>query len=489
MYGKLTIFLVALAACSAQFIPIKPLPTKLSLKTTTTQKAKVTTTKPPQPAPNSGNTQNSGTCTYQFHVADPKGACAGTSSALDKKVDQVKQDLDKTKFQYVSQNSIIQSTLARIQSDGASYMSKLNDLTNEVQKLKQLAATASTGSGGSSGNSAVLNQMLHDTKDLLTKAISDINGKIFNVTMQLQKSAVEEMKIQTALNKQINDQTTKIAAAELKLITLENMLKNLQSGSTPAATMPPATTTTTQGTRTTSGAAATTGPAPTAPTALLNQLKSQLQKLESEVKQVEQSHSKQITDLTNKADQIKTEVTNQTQEIAKAKTSSQAAFSRLKVTEQEVKDAINNLTQFQKDVTPKMTILQQEILETSKNVSTVIANLQQLGGNIIKDKMQIFKNKRDISKLIPDALKVEKDLQNLNTTITTQAGELLQLEQDVHALKGNFTTNGKSAKQYVDAIKTDMNTKMSSLNTTLNSATSDIMTLMGQAARLSQLCG
>lgn len=80
-------------------------------------------------------------------------------------------------------------------------------------------------------------------------------------------------------------------------------------------------------------------------------------------------------------------------------------------------------------------------------------------------------------------------LENFFFQITNQAGELLQLEQDVHALKGNFTANGQSAKQYVDAIKTDMNNKMSSLNTTLNSATSDIMTLMGQSSRLSQLCG
>lgn len=415
MYGKLTILLVALATCSAQFIPIKPLPTKLKIQTTTTtQKPKVTTTKAPQPNPNSGGTSNSGSCTYQFHVADPNGLCAGTSSALDKKVDQVKQDLDKTKFQYVSQNSMIQNTLARIQSDAAGYMSKLTDLNNEIQKLKQIASSAPTGTG----NSAALNQMLHDTKDLLTKAISDINNKIFNITMQMQKSAVEETKIQTALNKQINDQTTKIAAAELKLITLENMLKNMQSGSTPVATMPPQPFTTNSMPTTTNGAQTTTGPAPTAPTALLNQLKTQLQTLESEVKQLEQTHTKEITDLTQKADQIKTDLANQTTEIAKAKTTSQAAFARLKVTEQDVQDAINNLTQFQKRVNPEMSILQAEILETSKNVSTVISSLQQLGTSIMSDKMKIVKNTINIRKLIPDAVKINSDLQKLNTTVS-----------------------------------------------------------------------
>lgn len=415
MYGKLTILLVALATCSAQFIPIKPLPTKLKIQTTTTtQKPKVTTSNAPQPNPNSGGPSNGGSCTYQFHVADPNGLCAGTSSALDKKVDQVKQDLDKTKFQYVSQNSMIQNTLARIQSDAAGYMSKLTDLNNEIQKLKQIASSAPTGTG----NSAALNQMLHDTKDLLTKAISDINNKIFNITMQMQKSAVEETKIQTALNKQINDQTTKIAAAELKLITLENMLKNMQSGSTPVATMPPQPFTTNSMPTTTNGAQTTTGPAPTAPTALLNQLKTQLQTLESEVKQLEQTHTKEITDLTQKADQIKTDLANQTTEIAKAKTTSQAAFARLKVTEQDVQDAINNLTQFQKRVNPEMSILQAEILETSKNVSTVISSLQQLGTSIMSDKMKIVKNTINIRKLIPDAVKINSDLQKLNTTVS-----------------------------------------------------------------------
>lgn len=416
MYAKLTVVLVALATCSAQFIPIKPLPTKLSLKTTT-QKAKVTTHKLPQPNPNTGNTQNAGGCTYQFHVADPNGACAGTSSALDKKVELVKQDLDKTKFQYVSQNSMIQSTLARIQSDAASYMTKLTDLNNEIQKLKQMAATAASGGGGSSGNSAALNQMLHDTRDLLTKAISDINNQIFNITIQMQKSAFEETKIQTALNKQINDQTSKIAAAELKLITLENMLKNMQSGTTPVATMPPLTTIPTKGMP--SSSTTTTGPPPTAPIGLLNQLKSQLQKLESEVKQVEQSHSKEIKDLNQKAVQIKTELTNQTQEIAATKTTSQAMFSKLHVTEQQVQDAINNFTQFQKTVNSGTKILQAEISDTSKNVTTVISSIQQLGGTIIMDKTKIMKNRKDLDKLIPDAITIQNDLQKLNTTVST----------------------------------------------------------------------
>lgn len=431
MYGKLAIVLFVVATCSAQFIPIKPLPTKQKLQTTTTttQKPKVTTTKPPQPGPNSGGTPtsapNSGSsCTYQFHVADPNGLCAGTSSALDKKVDQVKQDLDKTKFQYVSQNSMIQNTLARIQSDAAGYMSKLTDLNNEIQKLKQIASSAPTGTG----NSAALNQMLHDTRDLLTKAISDINNKIFNITLQMQKSAVEETKIQTALNKQINDQTTKIAAAELKLITLENMLKNMQSGSTPQNTMPPQTTTTTKPMpTTTTRTSTTTGPAPTAPTALLNQLKSQLQTLESEVKQLEQTHTKQITDLTQKTDKIKTDLANQTKEIAAAKSTAQTSFARLQVTEQDVQDAVNNLTQFQKRVNPEMSILQAEILETSKNVSTVISSLQQLGTSIMSDKIKIVKNTNDIKKLIPDAAKINNDLQKLNMTVSANLFTLISL--------------------------------------------------------------
>lgn len=326
----------------------------------------------------------------------------------------MKQDLDKTKFQYVSQNSMIQNTLARIQSDAAGYMAKLTDLNNEIQKLKQIASSAPTGTG----NSAALNQMLHDTKDLLTKAISDISNQIFNITMQMQKSAVEETKIQTALNKQINDQTTKIAAAELKLITLENMLKNMQSGSAPVVTMPPQPSTTRPMPTTTNGGQTTTSPAPTAPTALLNQLKTQLQTLESEVKQLEQTHTKEITDLTQKADQIKTDLTNQTTEIAKVKTTSQAAFARLQVTEQDVQDAINNLTQFQKKVNPEMSILQAEILETSKNVSTVISSLQQLGSSIMSDKMKIVKNTMNIKKLIPDAAKINNDLQKLNATVS-----------------------------------------------------------------------
>lgn len=248
----------------------------------------------------------------------------------------------------------------------------------------------------------------------------------------MQKSAVEETKIQTALNKQINDQTTKIAAAELKLITLENMLKNMQSGSTPQNTMPPQTTTTTKPMPTiTTRTSTTTGPAPTAPTALLNQLKSQLQTLESEVKQLEQTHTKQITDLTQKTDKIKTDLANQTKEIAAAKSTAQTSFARLQVTEQDVQDAVNNLTQFQKRVNPEMSILQAEILETSKNVSTVISSLQQLGTSIMSDKIKIVKNTNDIKKLIPGAAKINNDLQKLNMTVSAN---LFTIDQEGRVL-------------------------------------------------------
>lgn len=208
-----------------------------------------------------------------------------TSAGLDKKVDQVRDDIVKTRMQYVAQNSIVQSTLAKVQSDTATYVSRVQDLTNQVQKLRQSINLAPSGANPNPGNAQNVNQILQDTKDLLSKAVQDINNKIFNLTYQFQRSAVEQSKVDTAIEKQINQQAVQIATTEQRVINLETQIKSLQ-GQT--STFPVGT--------------PTSGGAPS--NAQLTNLSQQFQKLQQDVQQHDQSQQVELASLNTKANQV-----------------------------------------------------------------------------------------------------------------------------------------------------------------------------------------
>jgi hypothetical protein len=53
-----------------------------------------------------------------------------------------------------------------------------------------------TGTSGNTGSNQNVNQLIHDTKDLLTKAVGDINGRIFNLTIEFQRNADKDYKEQ-----------------------------------------------------------------------------------------------------------------------------------------------------------------------------------------------------------------------------------------------------------------------------------------------------
>ena len=121
MFKLSFVFLTLVVLASAQYIPQQPLPgykgfnpygnggggkstgkkPQPTPKPTTKPTPATTTTRAPLPtfAPFTQSPSTKSTCQYTFQVPDPKGACAGTSAALTQKLDQVKHELDQTRFQ------------------------------------------------------------------------------------------------------------------------------------------------------------------------------------------------------------------------------------------------------------------------------------------------------------------------------------------------------------------------------------------------------
>ncbi|XP_069137577.1 uncharacterized protein MCAP_0864-like [Argopecten irradians] len=426
MNGILAVVFVVLGATQGQYVPQGLLPT------------------------------TSSSCKYEFTVPDTTGACSMSSSNLDKKVDQVKQDLDKTRLQYVAQNSVVQSTLAQVQSDTATYVSKVNDLNNQFQRLQQAMSTAPSGSSSpaAGGNSVYLNQLVHDTKDLLSKSVQDINNKIFNLTYQFQRGSVEQSKVDAAIEKQINQQAVLIAKSEQQIINLENQIKSLQANagqkpSGPAATSPPVT-------------LVTGGPT----NIQIAQLKQQYQQLEKDVQQQSQQQTTQFQDLNAKTNKLMGQVANQTNDISTIRMAAQDAMSRVLAAEPKILGIKAGFDTLKKSIEPQMAVVQQEITALQINVTKVEKELQQLGSQLMTNNVNFVADHTKVTAMTTQTKLLADQLTKLEKEITAQSGELIKLTADVTtltsapSLSGNATMSSAALQQAVQQFEARVQTSL-----------------------------
>ncbi|OWF54101.1 myosin-4-like [Mizuhopecten yessoensis] len=403
-------------------------------------------------------------CKYEFTVPDTKGACSMSSSGLDKKVDQVKQDLDKTRLQYISQNSVVQSTLAKVQSDTATYVSKVHDLTNELQRLKQAASVAPSGGGATSGNSQNLNQLVIDTKDLLQKAVQDINNKIFNLTYQFQRSSVEQSKVDTAIEKQINKQAVDMARTEQKLINLENQIKALQASASQKPTGPAVT----------SAPVSVVSGAPT--NAQISQLKQQYQQLEKDVQQQNQLQTTQFQSLDTKTNQILGQVANQSNEISTIKLATQGAMARILNAELKVTGVKTDLDTLKKKIEPQMTVVAQEVAALQINVTKVEKELQQLGAQLMTNNVNFITDHGKVVSITTQAGLLAKQLTKLESQVTSQSSDLLQLTTDLKTLTAAPSISGNTTLSSA-ALQTAVQQFEAQVQASMNKTQSDVAQL------------
>ena len=334
------------------------------------------------------------TCKYEFTVPDAKGACSATSTALEQKIDNVKQDLDRTRLQYVSQNSIVQGTLAQLQTDTKMYVSKVNDLNGELQKIK--------GQGVNPGQtSGTVNQLIHDTKDLLTKAVGDINGRIFNLSLEFQRNAIEESKVNSAIQNQINKQAVQLATAEQKLLNLENMIKNYKpptSGSQPQPSSGPS-------------------------SAQLNTLQQKYQQLENDLKSVDTLQQQQFTGLSDKTNRIMSQLLNQSHDIDVVAQATNQSVARLTAAEKMIQTTKQDFDNFKKATDPQIKILSQEASGLLSNLTSIEKQLQQLGNRLLNGQVASMKMKGDVTKVKTQADNLLQEI----TKLTSQVSFLFHL--------------------------------------------------------------
>ncbi|CAC5410492.1 unnamed protein product [Mytilus coruscus] len=398
------------------------------------------------------------TCKYEFTVPDTKGACSATSTALEQKIDNVKQDLDRTRIQYVSQNSIVQGTLAQLQSDTKMYVSKVNDLNGELQKIKQ---------GVSPGQpSGTVNQLIHDTKDLLTKAVGDINGRIFNLSLEFQRNAIEESKVNSAIQNQINKQAVQLATAEQKLLNLENMIKNYKpptSGSQPQPS---------------------TGPS----IAQLITLEKKYQKLENDLKSVDSLQQQQFTGLSDKTNKIMSQLLNQSHDIDVVAQATNQSVARLTAAEKLIQTTKQDFDNFKRATDPQIKILSQEASGLLNNLTSIEKQLQQLGIRLLNGQVASMQMKGDVVKVKKQADSLLQEITKLSSQITAQAGELLAVKSDLSGLKGPSTGGSGGTvniQKLVNTIKNQTQADIQKAQNDVKQVQNMVTTLLTQVALLS----
>lgn len=351
---------------------------------------------------NVGSTKKQPTCTYQFQVPDTKGACSATSTALEKKIDEVKQDLDRTRLQYVSQNSAVQGTLNQLQSETNMYVSKVQDLNTELQKIKQNlnSGQPSVSVNPGTSNNQNLNQLIHDTKDLLTKAVSDINGRIFNLSSEFQRNSIEESKVNSAIQTQINSQAVKLATAEQKLLNLENMIKNFKVPSAPVLPQP-------------------TGSAPS--NAQLTTLQQKFQQLETELKTVDSLQQQQFRGLSDKTNKIMTQLMNQSHDIDTVALTVNQSVTQLDATEKLIQTTKQDFDKFKQSTSPQLQILSQEASALTNDLKDVQKQLQQVGKQMMSGMMANMGQNKDVSAVKKQADDLEKELQQIQSQVSVSS--------------------------------------------------------------------
>lgn len=410
------------------------------------------------------------TCKYEFTVPDLKGGCNRASSSLSNKVDAIKQDLDKTRLQYVAQNSIIQSTLARIQGDSSKYMSQVQDLSKEVSKLQNALNTVGTGGGVSSANSQYINKLVHDTKDLLTKSVQDINNKIYNLTYQFQNNAIQESKVNTALEVQINKQASLLSQTEQKILNLENQLKNIQSKPSNTVTV-----------------GATGQPATNIP---LSQLQQQYKKLESDIKYIQSQQQSQFQGLQSKTNNAILAIQNQSHEIDTVKQDTKAALSQIQAATKQAKDAKDAIDQFKQKYEPEIQINNAEIQEIQRNITGVTNTLSNLGSTILNNKVQSLTDKAKLNGVVKSAEALQNTTKDLTNQIKQQSAEMLNLKLALNQLNtsgsggGSGGGNNVALQQQLNSFQSKTQSKLNATEAALKQVQNMVTTLLAQITPL-----
>ncbi|XP_048251877.1 ESX-1 secretion-associated protein EspK-like isoform X2 [Haliotis rufescens] len=359
------------------------------------------------PSSDSGNN-----CRYEFVVPDKTGMCSNGNAGLNKKIADVKEDLDRTRLQYVSGNTILQEQMSKIQNTVNTYGSQMNDLYGHLRQLESQVSSfpSSLGPGGSND----IQRLVRTTKDYFNQALVDMQNKLFNVTYSFQKDAIEQSKVNAAVETQIRSQEQKTKQAEAKIEDLLKMVHALQG--TPSAT------------------AGTGNISP----AMLSEVKSKLQSFDQEIQRYDQMQQQQFSALQQKSNTLALQLSNHSQALNDLSTESQALMARVQTSDTKADQVSRKFSQFQTVNQPRINNLETELTQIKNETDTLKSELSGVATNAMQAKVLSGKEMTDIkdAQQSIDLLehRLQQVLSNANNQPVTQV-QLKQMHDDIKRLQ------------------------------------------------------
>ena len=357
-------------------------------------------------------------CKFEFIVPDKHGACSSGNAQLASEVNSLKQDLDRTRLQYVTQNSAVQAELSKLQNTRGSLDSQITDLTHQFSSLKTHVASLSLGHGAN----ANLHKAVMDTKDYFIKVMHDIENKIFSLSQGVQKDAIEQSKVNAALEAQMTQQFEKVSETEKKIHKLDSLIQTLKFHPTGGIT---------------SGIGPTSGATNSPNFAVLNKLETKVNDLEKLLNTVDRKQGEQLRKLHMKTNHAEAQLSNHSRQLSDLTLQTNGTYSMMYDIDKKATTNHDIIVQFRKNNEARIKQTEDVAKVLVDRMNDLRRQLHRVGTDSMDIKMKSIKEQHDIDSLQMLANLLSGRLKDFDIKLSKQdqiAKELKELKKQVSSL-------------------------------------------------------
>ena len=282
-------------------------------------------------------------CKYEFTVPSNTGNCKVSDPEIHTKLFEIINEIDSSRAQYASRNSVVNDKLAQIETQ----LARFNEMVAEVhQQMSHFGGQSTSGSGNQ--DLAVLQKAIMETKDFFIQSVHNIENKLFNLSTAVKTDSLKDVKIRATLDAEIQKQADQIKSAMDKIAQMDNSLKgvNSASGVFPTISAP-------QG------------------NSYNTDLQSQLQNLAQSLQATAKKEEQRNQEVTSAISSIRTSVHSLTSEMENLRTKSQSLVQRFERTQAHTNTMMGTIMQ-------KITETQDKLKQTITRISDLSLETKNL---------------------------------------------------------------------------------------------------------------
>ncbi|RUS88051.1 hypothetical protein EGW08_004217 [Elysia chlorotica] len=137
-----------------------------------------------------------GPSSCNYLISRTNGVCMVTTSAVDRQLNAIKDDNFRARLQFMSQNSVLQSQISKIESDDVKLSLRVDGLQRDLQALRSRVSTTAPGAPTGSAN---INQL----RTTLQQSIQGVDNRVTGLAAAYQRDAVSQAQTNAAFQQQL----------------------------------------------------------------------------------------------------------------------------------------------------------------------------------------------------------------------------------------------------------------------------------------------